>query len=601
MTTIPTGAISSEGHASIENDNNRRIYAGELLQTAREKIGNYDETWKEDVRNAIEQNRDLFRGDNPIDELMKWINAPNAKNNAAELLEELWSTGEQFPADAVSRFEDSMPPEVYTKKTDNARRITVASFFMMGIDPRRFPPYQMTACRKTFEYLKRQGLKEVPNGKDYRSGLDLLQYMVAAFDELETPLDAQSLIWYWRPSRRRDRVLDFPRPTQSDLPDDHALNVILCGPPGTGKTWHTVTWSIAILENLKFETVEEMKRDEVRRRFKKYQNKKRVEMVTFHENTTYEDFVEGIRPILHHGKDSKSRTTRDSSDFNHVQYELSTGVFRRISDRANRRRNSLLRRTLDPSIRRKLERFVLIIDEINRGNISKIFGELITLVENSKRIGQEDEAQVTLHCSKEKFGVPNNLYILGTMNSADRSIALLDVALRRRFEFKEMMPDSSLEFLRKIYDEDTDGNGEHKYVDCSALLDAMNFHIRRERDRDHQIGHSYLMNINSLEVLKERFQNRIIPLLQEYFYDDWQKIDKVLNYNGFVDGEPNAPPYRFEKPEMMAAKSNQKMYRLLPESDRLWGKPSAYRKIYGAYEENETKAPSGESGTESID
>ena len=151
-------------------------------------------------------------------------------------------------------------------------------------------------------------------------------------------------------------------------------------------------------------------------------------MVTFHQNTTYEDFVEGIRPVLADRASAGAETPAERGDVGEVRYELSRGVFRRIAERA----------ASDPN-----GRYVLVIDEINRGNIARIFGELITLIEDSKRIGEDDEARVTLPVSKTDFGVPANLHVIGTMNTADRSIALLDTALRRRFVFEEMMPDPS--------------------------------------------------------------------------------------------------------------------------------------------------------------
>ena len=175
----------------------------------------------------------------------------------------------------------------------------------------------------------------------------------------------------------------------------------------------------------------------------------------------------------------------------------------------------------------KLKPYILIVDEINRGNIAKILGELITLIEPSKRIGESEGLQLTLPYSGESFGVPSNLYIIGTMNTADRSIALLDTALRRRFEFVEMMPDSEYLKDKKISD-------SRNTIELDRLLESMNNRIEFLLDREHTIGHSYFMDVESIEDLHEVFKNKIIPLLQEYFYDDYAKIIAVLNDNGMI-------------------------------------------------------------------
>ena len=237
-------------------------------------------------------------------------------------------------------------------------------------------------------------------------------------------------------------------------------------------------------------------------------------------------------------------------------------MFRRIAERAALNSN---------------QRYVLVIDEINRGNVARIFGELITLIEDSKRIGENDEARVTLPGSKTEFGVPENLHVVGTMNTADRSIALLDTALRRRFVFEEMMPDASHPGVS------TDADG----VDCRRLLVAMNRRIAVLLDREHQIGHTYFLGVRQLLALASTFRTRIIPLLQEYFYDDWEKIRAVLNNNGFV--RMSTPPEELVRSDLVDA--DRAVYDLLPADERRWTDPTAYRAIY------ETKASTGDEGT----
>ena len=332
------------------------------------------------------------------------------------------------------------------------------------------------------------------------------------------------------------------------------LNLILYGPPGTGKTWHTVTRAVAIAEGRSVHEVSEEEREDratIKRRFNELRHANRIEMVTFHQNTTYEDFVEGIRPVLAGGESATADATAEPSSGGEVQYELSRGVFRRIAERA----------ASDPD-----GRYVLVIDEINRGNIARIFGELITLIEDSKRIGRDDEAQVTLPGSKTEFGVPANLHVVGTMNTADRSIALLDTALRRRFVFEEMMPDASHPGIN------TDADG----VDCRELLAAMNRRITVLLDREHQIGHTYFLGVDTLAALASTFRTRILPLLQEYFYDDWDKIRAVLNDNGFV--QASDPPEELVRADLVDA--GRAVYDLPPADDRRWITAAAYQAIY---------------------
>ena len=279
------------------------------------------------------------------------------------------------------------------------------------------------------------------------------------------------------------------------------LNSILYGPPGTGKTYNSILYSLGIatknegiINRIKNNT--ETISDEKINEFNDLKKQGQIEFITFHQSYSYEDFVEGIRPTL---------ATKDSEDNKDLKYTIHSGIFKKICERA---RND------------KDKNYVLIIDEINRGNISKIFGELITLLEPSKRLGETEELKIRLPYSGEEFGVPKNLYILGTMNTADRSIALLDIALRRRFNFIEMPPKYNL--LKTI-------NCKEGEINLQDLLKAINTRIEFLLDKDHLIGHSYFINIKTFEDLKEVFRNSIMPLLQEYFYDDFEKIRVVLN------------------------------------------------------------------------
>ena len=221
--------------------------------------------------------------------------------------------------------------------------------------------------------------------------------------------------------------------------------------------------------------------------------------VTFHQAFSYEDFIEGIKPVM-------------NDDTDELKYEIKDGVFKQICNRAKN----------DPK-----NRYALFIDEINRGNVANIFGELITLIEPDKRAGMENELSVILPYSKKPFSVPNNLDIIGTMNTADRSVEALDSALRRRFEFEEISPNPNL--LKKV---DCEGG-----INLKQLLLVMNKRIEKLLDKDNLIGHSYFMNSEdklSLIELKKIFKNKVIPLLQEYFYGDFAKIGLILGENFVV-------------------------------------------------------------------
>lgn len=232
--------------------------------------------------------------------------------------------------------------------------------------------------------------------------------------------------------------------------------------------------------------------------------------VTFHQSYGYEEFVEGLRPVLD-----------DDTESGAIKYEIRPGAFKDLCRKAR----------LAPE-----QRFAMVIDEINRGNISKIFGELITLIEPDKREGAENAISVTLPYSSEPFSVPPNLDIIGTMNTADRSLALLDTALRRRFDFVPVLPDARNEAGAPLFGLRVT-LGE-QVIDIPRMLSVINQRVEALYDRDHCIGHAYFTSLTQvpdgderLVALSQVFSNRIVPLLEEYFFEDWQKIRLVLADN----------------------------------------------------------------------
>ena len=260
-------------------------------------------------------------------------------------------------------------------------------------------------------------------------------------------------------------------------------------------------------------------------------NSKNYEFITFHQSYSYEDFIEGIKPVI-----SESET----SDESELQYQIEDGIFKKLCIRADK----------NPT-----ERYAIFIDEINRGNVSAIFGELITLIEQDKRKGQSNEISVKLPYSKASFSVPPNIDIYGTMNTADRSVEALDTALRRRFSFVEMMPDPSL-----LSNKNVEG------LNLEEILKTINDRIEILIDRDHTIGHSYFMTVKNKNDLKRAFKDKIVPLLQEYFYGDYGKIGLVLG-QGFVKShsKSNNPfaKFKYEGKEEL----NRDFYDLVPIDD----------------------------------
>ncbi len=399
---------------------------------------------------------------------------------------------------------------------------------------------------------------------------------------------------------------------KSKIKDNFPLNLILYGPPGTGKTYNTVNKALEIIlgksdydklkekaDEAKSQISDSKEADKAYRKvftdkFNELKNDGRIVFTTFHQSMSYEDFIEGIKP------DS-------SADKTSVTYPIKNGIFKQFcydiikkylvkrniiaeneKDEKDEKeinkesiRNVITNNTFGDNNDETLDKYVFIIDEINRGNVSQIFGELITLIEDDKRLGQQEAKAytVTLPYSNEVFSVPKNLYIIGTMNTADRSVEALDTALRRRFSFKEMMPE-----LKQLAGKTVSIGSTTIYLD--KLLEIINKRLLVLKDREHQIGHSYFMNVDSEEKLKKVFFDRIIPLLQEYFYGDYEKIQMVLG-NGFVNIEKQ------DYSKLFAVKTNtdnlpETIFRIV-ENDASFNFEQALKCLMRAGEESEEK------------
>lgn len=297
--------------------------------------------------------------------------------------------------------------------------------------------------------------------------------------------------------------------------------------------------------------------------------KKLYKFTTFHQSYSYEDFIEGIKPRL-----SEDKNEDESEQVAEIEYEIKPGSFYNACDKAAQLAGySDLQEALQDKKEGRADKFskaqpyYLIIDEINRGNVANIFGELITLIEKDKRLGEQQETIVNLPYSKDDFGVPANLILIGTMNTADRSIEALDSALRRRFTFIEKSPEPSLLNQPRYKLEE---------IDLEAMLTAINNRIELLLDKDHLIGHSYFMSIKTIHELMATFQNKVIPLLEEYFYGKPQMIGLVLG-PAFLKEKESVQLFSEFDTDFSDIQEKKRYELIIPDS---W---DGYKAIYGSH------------------
>lgn len=294
------------------------------------------------------------------------------------------------------------------------------------------------------------------------------------------------------------------------------LNMILYGPPGTGKTYNSVIYAVAICEEKSVQEIANEAYKDIKVRYDKLKSAGRISFTTFHQSYGYEEFIEGIKPIIDENKQD-------------IGYTIEPGVFKKFCDNAKSitRTSTGIESTV---IEENTEPYVFIIDEINRGNMSKIFGELLMLIENDYR---GEKHKIRLAYNDEYFSVPENLYIIGMMNTADRSLAMIDYALRRRFSFFDMTPGFDSVGFKK-YQEDLDCEVFNKVIDA---VKALNIEIAKDDSlgKGFCIGHSYFCNRESIDNmwLENVIEYDIAPMLREYWFDNDKKFkeetDKLLS------------------------------------------------------------------------
>ncbi|WP_409228805.1 AAA family ATPase [Gudongella sp. SC589] len=608
---------------------------------------------------------DTFHIDHPTPSEFTGIPLLNNMNSFFGGTDELWT----LFIEAIKAADSNSITDEFKSAFNDAIAVTgnglaYITMSLFWIRPNSF----MTLDNNSRDYITKEIGIKVPSfkcsGQDYVDFLSELNNKIKSLSPSLTFPEVSHIAW----SKKKQSLNgEDKKPVEKKKESKMVIsdkNLILYGPPGTGKTYNSVYYAVAIIEEKSISEVLLEDYENVFKRYLKYKEEGLIEFTTFHQSFSYEEFIEGIRPVLNSNEMAELE--------GEIMYEIHDGVFKKFCDNAGTpiesgknsdlgfRKNPTVwkvslegtgnnptrteciendhirigwdnygesitdstdftqegginvlnafynrmqlgdivfscysSRTIDaigvvtgepewhdeyPKYKRlrkvkwlvkgisedivednagktmtlsavyklsvsvtnaikilkrirpelftksiKIPNRVFIIDEINRGNISKIFGELITLIEPTKRLGAIEQQTAKLPYSEQDFGVPDNVYLIGTMNSADRSIAMIDTALRRRFNFIEMIPDADI--LRDVIVES---------IDISQVLSTMNKRITVLLDRDHTIGHSYFLPLKTgptIDTLSKIFKHNIIPLLQEYFFDDYEKIQLVVGDN----------------------------------------------------------------------